>query len=136
MKNQTIRFSKKPAYFQLGMGTLWMLLFLSLFLSDKPLKWNAWGFLGLGIVYLVMGIIQLKRSYLLFGDQEFFVAGIRPKKIQYSKIKVAKYAAGDYIISGDSDEIRIPKSHIQKEDQLLFEEAFNDMIERFSIKKQ
>ena len=73
------------------------------------------GFLGLGIMYIVIYFIQKNRAYVRITPEYISKDGLFPSRIEIDQIKSVKYFAGDFIIKSNEKEITIDTNIIDKE---------------------
>src|SRR5690606_4847142 len=88
--------------------------FTSIFISEGRV---LAGFVGIGLMYIVIALIQRNRPYILLFEDYIEKDGVfKKKKVKVLEIQSVKYFAGDYIIKTLSDELRIDTNLIDKRD--------------------
>lgn len=111
-----IRFKKKRLYINLGLGIMWSFFGISkIFLSEEEPSWIDYGFLLIGVLYLLLFYYEYKNQYLFVGNGIIKENGFLGKKLEIDKINQIRKFAGEYILKSEEKEMRININSIEKD---------------------
>jgi hypothetical protein len=89
------------------------------------------GFVGIGILYIAISIVQKNRAYVVISDEYIQKDGIIKQKLSIAQIQSVKYFAGDYIIKSSAKELTIDTNVVDKK----YLPELQQYFERYSIVK-
>ena len=101
-----IRYKKKRLNYYLIFGILWLILGTASVTFESGTIFN-YGYLLMGFLYLGTYFFENNKQYLTIENGVISKNQLIPKKINLDEIKQIKKFAGDYILKGNSTELRI-----------------------------
>jgi hypothetical protein len=103
----TIPYKKKYVITTLIFGVVWLTLgLLNLNYNDEN-RWFDYGYLVIGLLYMVLYIYQKQVKYLSINHGVLKLHGDFGKKVVLADVKVIKTFAGDYILKTDDKTLTI-----------------------------
>lgn len=103
----TIPYKKKHVITTLIFGVVWLILgLLNLNYNDEN-RWFDYGYLVIGLLYMVLYIYQKQVKYLSINHGVLKLHGDFGKKVVLADVKVIKTFAGDYILKTDDKTLTI-----------------------------
>lgn len=103
----TIPYKKKHVITTLIFGVVWLILgLLNLNYNDEN-RWFDYGYLVIGLLYMVLYIYQKLVKYLSINHGVLKLHGDFGKKVVLADVKVIKTFAGDYILKTDDKTLTI-----------------------------
>jgi hypothetical protein len=103
----TIPYKKKHVITTLIFGVVWLTLsLLNLNYNDEN-RWFDYGYLVIGLLYMVLYIYQKQVKYLSINHGVLKLHGDFGKKVVLADVKVIKTFAGDYILKTDDKTLTI-----------------------------
>ena len=112
-----IKFKRKRLIVNLFLGILWIVLGILNILTDDKIRWNDYGYLVIGILYIGHYLYDLKNQYLIIENgtiRQNGLYGFR-KKLNVDEINWIKKFAGDYTLKTEQKELKINTELIDKD---------------------
>jgi len=112
-----IKFKKKRLRVNLILGIVWIVLGTLSIVIDDEIRWNDYGYLVVGILYVGHYLYDLKNQYLTIENGTIRKNGLYGnwKKINLNEINWIKKFAGDYTLKTEQKELKINTELIDKE---------------------
>tara|TARA_R110001592_G_scaffold252285_1_gene514996 strand:- start:83 stop:490 length:408 start_codon:yes stop_codon:yes gene_type:complete len=126
-----IIFKKKRLYINLILGIIWSGFGVFNLLEDDNLRWSDYGFLTIGIFYIIHYLYDLINQYLTIENgtiRKNVLYGFG-KKINLNEINRIENYAGDYILRTVTKELKINTKFI--EEKSLVE--FNEILKKLNL---
>jgi hypothetical protein len=112
-----IKFKKKRLRVNLILGIVWIILGTLNLVTDDKIRWNDYGYLVIGILYVGHYLYDLKNQYLTIENGTIRKNGLYGywKKINLNEIYWIKKFAGDYTLKTEQKELKINTELIDKD---------------------
>ncbi|CAI8166869.1 MAG: Uncharacterised protein [Bacteroidota bacterium] len=94
-----IAYKKRNLNINLILGIVWLILGLLNLNYNGENNWTDYGYLVIGILYLILYFYQKRNKYLTIENGILKINGSFGKKINLTEIKRIKKFAGDYIFT-------------------------------------
>ena len=104
-----IRFKKKRLYTNLFLGAFWTVLGFFNLQDDNNLRWTDYIYLGVGIIYMVHFLWDLRTQYIIVENgtiKKNMLYGYG-KKLKLNEINCIQNIAGDYVVNTESQKLKI-----------------------------
>ena len=124
-----IIFKKKRLYINLILGIIWSGFGVFNLLEDDNLRWSNYGFLTIGIFYIIHYLYDLINQYLTIENgtiRKNVLYGFG-KKINLNEINRIENYAGDYILRTVRKEWKINTKFIEEKSLVEFNEILKKL---------
>jgi hypothetical protein len=124
-----IIFKKKRLYINLILGIIWSGFGVFNLLEDDNLRWSNYGFLTIGIFYIIHYLYDLINQYLTIENgtiRKNVLYGFG-KKINLNEINRIENYAGDYILRTVRKELKINTKFIEEKSLVEFNEILKKL---------
>lgn len=124
-----IIFKKKRLYINLILGIIWSGFGVFNLLEDDNLRWSNYGFLTIGIFYIIHYLYDLINQYLTIENgtiRKNVLYGFG-KKINLNEINRIENYAGDYILRTVRKELNINTKFIEEKSLVEFNEILKKL---------
>ena len=124
-----IIFKKKRLYINLILGIIWSGFGVFNLLEDDNLRWSNYGFLTIGIFYIIHYLYDLINQYLTIENgtiRKNVLYGFG-KKINLNEINRIENYAGDYILRTVRKELKINTKFIEQKSLVEFNEILKKL---------
>lgn len=122
-----IYYNKKQLNIALIFGIIWIVIGTVSIVGNSDNSFLS-GFLGIGILYLILYFIKKYNPYVLVTDEYIQVHNFIRKKIQLKDIVAITYFAGDYTIKSSDKELTIDTNFIDKLSLPAFKIFMDDLM--------
>ncbi|MDO1501750.1 hypothetical protein Q2T40_16570 [Winogradskyella maritima] len=128
-----INYKKKQLKQFLYLGLVWLLLGVIQVWLMFDQWWLSLGWLILGLIYVYIYAQRKSNGYMTISNSEIKQNWWFGKRIPTSDIAEIKYFAGDYVVLSENKTIRINKEYLNEESLERLKERLEDLKEKLNI---
>lgn len=122
-------YKQRKLYFNLGLGILWLVIFMMHVLTNDQLRPLDFIWLFVALLYFGLYYYQKSYGYVRFMDGKIEVDGPLGKKASISDVQRIKKFAGEYILKTANKELRINTQLMTP----LTKEALTQELEKLDV---